>query len=315
MESIKANIQATFKSKDTEEWLDIYFNRPLGYLWARLFNHFGIHPNVVTVLSIILGIAAGIMFYYQDFAHNLVGVLLLIWADVYDSCDGQLARMTGKKTHWGRMLDGFAGDTWFITIYLCICLRLFYQEIPFTNVEWTFWIFLLCALAGIVLHTRQCQLADYYRNIHLFFLPGVSSELDSSSQQKSILEGTPAKGNFWWRSFLKSYVGYTHSQEKMTPQFQRLMQYIRQERGGKVPDAFRGDFREKSLPLMKYANFLTFNCRAITLYVACLINLPWLYPVVEITLFSAVALYMHRTHERLCKNFYAQLKAGAYDEK
>ena len=47
-------IQKTYKSTDTEEWFDIIFNRPLGYLWARLFNHSGVHPNTVTCLPIIL---------------------------------------------------------------------------------------------------------------------------------------------------------------------------------------------------------------------------------------------------------------------
>lgn len=314
METIKNNIEATFKSQDTEEWLDIHFTRPIGYLWARFFNHFDIHPNVVTVLSIFLGIAAGIMFYYQDLTHNIIGVLLLMWANFYDSCDGQLARMTGKKTHWGRMLDGFAGDTWFFTIYLCICLRLFYQEIPFTHIQWTFWVFVLCALAGIILHTRQCQLADYYRNIHMFFLPGVESELDSSSQQQKILDETPKKGNFWWRAFLSSYVGYTKKQEHMTPHFQMLMHYIKENRQGKVSAGFRSDFRQQSLPLMKYANILTFNCRAITLYVACLINLPWLYPLIEILVFTVLEVYMHRRHEKMSMTFYTKLKAGEYQE-
>ena len=67
-----------------------------------------IHPNTVTILSIFLGIAAGIMFVYQDLLHNIIGVLLLVWANIYDSCDGQLARMTGKKTRWGRLQFGFA---------------------------------------------------------------------------------------------------------------------------------------------------------------------------------------------------------------
>ena len=106
----KSQLQSTFKSQDTEEWLDIHFTRPLGLLWAKAFDHFNIHPNVVTILSIILGAAAGIMFYYPDMTHTIIGILLLIWANLYDSADGQLARMTGKKTRWGRILDGFAGD-------------------------------------------------------------------------------------------------------------------------------------------------------------------------------------------------------------
>ena len=44
-------VEATFKSKDTEEWLDIWFTRPVGYVFARFFGFFGIHPNVVTIIS------------------------------------------------------------------------------------------------------------------------------------------------------------------------------------------------------------------------------------------------------------------------
>ena len=39
-------LAATFKSQDTEEWLDIHFTRPLGLLWANFFNLFGLFGNV-----------------------------------------------------------------------------------------------------------------------------------------------------------------------------------------------------------------------------------------------------------------------------
>ena len=39
----KVSLEATYKSKDTEEWFDIKFNRPIGYAWALLFNRLGIH--------------------------------------------------------------------------------------------------------------------------------------------------------------------------------------------------------------------------------------------------------------------------------
>ena len=306
------NVEATFKSQDTEEWLDVHFTRPIGYLWVRLFNHFNIHPNVVTLFSIFLGIGAGIMFCYSDMVHNIIGVLLLIWANIFDSCDGQLARLTGKTTRWGRMLDGFAGDVWFICLYLAVCCRSFHQTIPFINIEWSFWIFLLCFIAGVYFHARQCQLADYYRNIHLFFLPGVKSELDNSKQQQDMLNATQRKNNFWWHSFLWGYVRYTRMQESMTPHFQILMKYVREELHGQVSEQFRQDFRKQSLPLVRYANYLTFNGRAIVLYISFLVNLPWLYPLVEVTLFSVIALYMRYRHETMCQKFYEKLKSNSY---
>lgn len=295
-------LQQTFKSADTEEFLDIYFNRPIGYLWALFFKKLHIHPNVVTIFSIFLGIGAGIAFYFSEIKYTVLGIFLLMWANHFDSADGQLARMTGKKTRWGRMLDGFAGDIWFITIYASICLRLMNTPIPFTDgkVMWGFYIWILAYIAGIMCHSRQCVLADYYRNIHLFFLKGkAGSELDNCRQQREMYESLPWKKNFWWKIFLFSYANYTGKQEKMTPRFQVLYSNIKKRYGDNIPDEVKNDFLELSRPLMKYTNILTFNTRAIVLYISLLIGEPWLYFVFEIIVLSNIFIYMHFQHEKL----------------
>lgn len=106
-------LEASMKSKDTEEWLDVHFTRPIGLFFALIWERLGVHPNTITIISIFLGLAAGWMFHYTDPLHNLMGVVLLMLANFCDSTDGQLARLTGQKTMIGRCLDGFAGDVWF----------------------------------------------------------------------------------------------------------------------------------------------------------------------------------------------------------
>lgn len=294
------NLEATFKSQDTEEWLDIHFTRPLGLMWANLFNRFNVHPNVVTLLSIILGAAAGVMFYYPDLLHTVAGILLLVWANLYDSADGQLARMTGKKTMWGRVLDGFAGDVWFFAIYAAICLRL--------TPEWGIWIWLLAAASGFIFHAKQCQLADYYRNIHLYFIKGKSgSELDSSQKLRADFRALTWRKDPVSKTFLYFYGNYTRSQEMQTPAFQRFYAALRGRFGEQIPQTLRDDFRRGSLPLMKYANILTFNTRAIVLYVVMLVGQPWLYFVFEVTVMTLIYCYMRSRHEGLCRELTARL--------
>lgn len=294
------NLEATFKSQDTEEWLDIHFTRPLGLMWANLFNRFNVHPNVVTLLSIILGAAAGVMFYYPDLLHTVAGILLLVWANLYDSADGQLARMTGKKTMWGRVLDGFAGDVWFFAIYAAICLRL--------TPEWGIWIWLLAAASGFIFHANQCQLADYYRNIHLYFIKGKSgSELDNSQKLRADFRALTWRKDPVSKTFLYFYGNYTRSQEMQTPAFQRFYAALRGRFGEQIPQTLRDDFRRGSLPLMKYANILTFNTRAIVLYVVMLVGQPWLYFVFEVTIMTLIYCYMRSRHEGLCRELTARL--------
>jgi hypothetical protein len=296
MATFKELLKLSFKSEDTEEWLDVHFTRPIGLAFALLWNKFDIHPNVITILSIFLGLGAGWMFHYTDLWSNVCGVLLLMFANFCDSTDGQMARLTGKKTLIGRMLDGFSGDVWFFAIYLGIVVRLWPQDIPFTDIQWGVWGFLLCALAGFGFHSKQSSLADYYRQIHLFFLLGKEgSELDNYQQQRQIYENLP-KGDLLARTFYYNYANYCKSQEQRTPHFQRFFSQWKQQ----PSETVRQQLLAGSRPLMKYTNLLTFNARAITIYVTCLLDCPWVYPLVELTVFQAMYVYMHRTHERLC---------------
>ena len=295
----KPSLESTLKSMDTEEFIDIHFYRPIGYQWALFFHKLGVTPNAITVASIFIGIAAGICFYPKDLTINVIGMLLLIWANSYDSADGQLARMTGQKSALGRILDGTAGAFWFIAIYAAICLRL--------TPEWGIWIWLLAAVTGWF-HSKQAAMADYYRNIHLLFLKGKSgSELSHSPQLKENFKKMSWKKEFIYKLFEMFYINYTQGQEAWTPRFQAMMQRIRTEYNGQAPTDFCQAFRLRSLPLMKYTNMLSFNTRVIALFVSLFIDMPWLYFVFEMTVLNSMLLYMIRTHERICKEMIESL--------
>ena len=124
----------TLKSAETEDWLDLHVIRPFCYYCAVFFAKFDIHPNTVTIWSMIVGAASAFFFaqgsfYYGDnfggspmwgVVYNVIAIILLMWADVLDCTDGQLARMTGKKSRMGRILDGVAGFAWFLPIYVLL---------------------------------------------------------------------------------------------------------------------------------------------------------------------------------------------------
>ena len=292
--------QSSLKSMDTEEHIDIYFYRPIGYQWARFFRMLHVTPNVVTILSIFLGVGAGICFAFDNMTVNIIGILLLIWANMYDSCDGQLARLTNQKSALGRILDGASSDFWFAAIYSAVAIR--------CMADWGLWIWVVCIISGCVCHVRQCRLADYYRQIHLFFIKGKEgSEMDDASKQIEIYRQMSWKDTPLQKLFQFFYVNYCNEQEKVTPWFQKFKAAVRQRFPEQLPEQLRKDFRQGSLPLMKWTNFLTFNWRSITLFVGILIRKPWIYPVVEITVFSVVFFYMHYRHERLCCELLAKI--------
>lgn len=303
-------LQASFKSNDTEEWLDVHFTRPIGLVFALLWNSMNIHPNAITILSIFLGIGSGYMFLFEDLTHNILGVVLLMLANFCDSTDGQMARLSGKKTLIGRMLDGFSGDVWFFCIYSAFAYRLMDNTIPFTDMTWGWWSWVLAAIAGILCHSPQCSLSDYYRQIHLFFLKGKNgSELDNYKSQRKVYEGL-AKNDFWGKAFYFNYANYCKSQEKRTPEFQKLIAKMNEKYNGaeSLPDDIKQEFLAGSRPLMPFTNILTFNTRAICAYITALIGQPWIYMLFEITVLQTLYVYMNHRHEALCKKIYDKIK-------
>lgn len=308
--SFRELLRASFKSEDTEEWLDVHFTRPIGLAFALVWKRLGVHPNAVTILSFFLGAGAGWMFWHDDLVHNIGGVVLLMLANFCDSTDGQLARITGQKTLLGRILDGFSSDVWFVAIYFALAFRLAGRDIPFTNVHWGIGIFIVCAFAGLVCHARQCALADYYRQIHLYFLLGKDgSELADSKEQWAVYRSIPRRpANWFLLVYHYNYAKYCAGQARRTPAFQRFFAKVKAKwpAEGTIPQTLRDDFRRGSKPLMKYTNILTFNTRAIVLYLSCLFDVPYVYPLFEIVVMSALCHHMWSRHEALCSQLEAK---------
>ena len=317
-------IYASLKSSDTEDWVDYHIVRPFTYYWAVFFAKLGIHPNTVTIASMFIGAGSAFFFahgcyYYEQgwgLVYNLIAFLLLFIADILDNTDGQLARMTNKKSALGRILDGAAGFTWYVPIYVALVYRFYvHHDLEFSflgldgNDEQTVLIataivFALALYSGIGGLSGQQRIADYYIQTHLFFLKGEKgAELDNSEAQKEKYARLTWKDNFTEKLFQKTYVGYTLNQEKVTPQFQRLLAALRQKYGASenIPQEVRDEFCRQSKGLMKYVFMLVFNFRTAYLLLFCLLDVPVLTFVFEVTVMQFIAWYVVHRHEAFCK--------------
>ena len=310
-EQSRSSYRDSLKSMDTEEHIDLAFYRPIGYAWACLAAKLGVTPNAITIASIFLGIAAGVAFYFNSLYINIIGMLLLIWANSFDSADGQLARMTHQYSRIGRILDGLSGDIWFFTIYVAICLRENQTSEFFMARPWLIWVI---AIVTGLFHAKQAAMADYYRQFHLYFLKGEDgSELERADLLAEQLRQIPAKGNFWKRLTMKVYLNYTRQQEATAPSMQKLRTELRRRfPDGRIPQSFRDAFRKASLPLMKYTNILSFNWRTIALFASLFACMPWLYFAFELVVLNCLLIYMVLRHEKICKTFTTQLRDGKY---
>ena len=295
-----SEMRSTYKSMDTEEWWDRCVVRPIGFVEACIGRKLHIHPNAITIVSIIIGTVSGYFFVPGQTGMVLIATLLLFFANTLDSADGQLARMTKQYSFLGRALDGLAGEFWFTSIYLGILIRMYTMPIPFTNSMWGSWGVALTVVSSLACHGTQAALADYYRVLHLHFLAqdGRSELTRSHLLQAEIATTEMPRLERLWKAL---FCNYTKRQERMTPQLQRLLTALEERGSAPLPQGFAEEYRQGSLPLMPWANTLSFNTRFLALVVAMLLGMPWLYLLFECTALNYLAWLMHRKHEALCK--------------
>jgi hypothetical protein len=287
-----SQIASTLKARDVEETLDIYFYRPLGYFAALAAKVLRLTPNAVTIISIFIGVVAGHLFYYRDFTINLWGIGLWIVADILDSADGQLARMTNTKSKIGRVLDGFATNIIFLSMYSHLFARI-------VNMGYSPW-WLLLVLAGGMSHSVQSSLADFYRNAYLKY---VVDPAKSELHQVSEVRKEYASIRFMEHPFEKMlewfYRDYTVRQEKLTKNFRQLRDLIEKKFGNAIPDWFREEYRRQNKPLMKYYAILTTNTRMIAMSICVLIDQPLSYFFVEAGAINVVMVVLNMYQGRV----------------
>lgn len=289
------NYLASLKALETENFLDRIFYRPLGYRIAKAIQHTGITPNAVTILSIFVGAAAGVFWFFPyNIAYAIAGILFLVSANILDCVDGQLARLTGIKSQVGRILDGLAGDIWFLLIYIAFAYRLNLQFIT----PWNPWIYLLIVIASAYSHLTQAALTDYYKTLHLFF---ISKEKGKEFENSKKIEERYKQMTLGVNKVITwGYSIYTKMQEWQTPQLQAMLKRLSEKYGNDIPDEIRANLRTKSKQIMPILDLNTFNGRSAVLLIAVLFNILWIYFIWEIVVLNIIKIIVRRRHEYIC---------------
>ncbi len=296
------DIRTTYKARDVEGLLDIYFYRRIGFRLARLFGKLNFTPGAVTMLGTMVGIFAGHLYYYQDLTVNLIGMALHVLANAMDNADGQLARMTKRGSREGRALDGLGDNLVFASVYVHLCLR--YTAGGGSNLVW-----LLAAAAGAS-HSLQSSAADYFRNAYLYFVCGKSrAELDSSTALR--LEFNQLRWNVQpGRKFLlRLYLNYTVQQETVAARTKELSNAANAQFSGEVPEWLSERYRRETQPTIKWFNLLATNTRMLILFVLLFLQRPVWYFVVELTAFNLLLVFILVRQNSICRRLLSLVRA------
>jgi len=288
-------VESTYKVREAEGILDLYFYRRLGFYLAKFFGKLGMSPIGVTLLGGVFGIVAGHLYFYRSLPTNIAGMALHVCANLLDNADGQLARLTGRPSRQGRIVDSLVDHLIFTSIYVHLTLRCFFEGA--TPV-----IFLVAAAAALS-HGLQGGAADYYRNAYLYFVNRRSrGDFDSSSKLRTDYQGLTWRERPWQKFLLALYLNFTRQQEMISPDLKSLRDLVDQLFHEEIPEWFAAQYRNAARPAFKFWGVLMTNTRMFLLFAVMLVDRSSWFFWVEITIFNLVLIYLLFQQRNMCRS-------------
>jgi hypothetical protein len=288
-------VEATYKGREVEGILDLYFYRPIGFRLAQFFRKMAVTPARVTLLAALFGIIAGHLFYYRDLRTNVVGMVLLVCANALDNADGQLARLTHRESREGRIIDSVADHMVFVSIYVHLTLRyLIAGSSP---------AICFLALAAGISHALQGAAADYYRSTYLYFVTNRARQgLDSTSALQSDYRELSWRSKPWNKFLLALYLNFTRQQEMLAPHLKNLRDTTSQQFDDEIPNWLRTRYRNLAGPMFKWWGFLMTNSRMFVLFALLFIGQPIYYFWFELIPLNFLFIYLIIRQENMSES-------------
>jgi len=291
--AVRADIEATYKSREIEGFLDLHFYRKVGFQIARFFAWAGFTPNGITLLGTAIGIAAGHLYFYRDLTTNVVGMCLHVFANAMDNADGQLARLTNRHSPSGRVLDAIGDNLVFASVYVHLCFR-------FVAEGGSRGIFIVAALAGLS-HRWQSAVAEFCRDAYLRFATGKLRSLEMPSDLRRQYEAVTWSAHFFRKLLLKLHLGYVVEQKKLCPGLVRLEERARTTFAGDVPPAFRDRYRQMNRVMISLFFLFRTNTRMLLLFLLLFLAQPVWYFALELTALNFLLVVLAFRQNAICR--------------
>lgn len=294
-EALRSRVEATYKAREVEGVLDLYFYRPIGFRLAEFFAQLKMTPAAVTLLAGVCGVVAGHLYYYRDLRINAVGMVLHVCSNALDNADGQLARLTRRESQKGRIIDSIADHLVFVSIYLHLVLRCLAQG--FSPAIW------VLALAAGISHALQGAAADYYRNSYLYFVAnGVRGAVDSSPELSSDYRQWSWRQRPWDKFLLALYLNFTRQQEMLAPQLKKLRNTASELFHGQIPSWLEQRYRDWAGQMFKWWSLLMTNSRMLVLFGLLFIGQPAYYFWFELVPLNLLFVYLLVRQEKMAES-------------
>ncbi len=273
-----AMIEPVKRATDIEEPTNRWIIHPLSTALVPWFARLGITPNMVSLSGMVCGIIGGLLYrhYANSTALVCAGFALMLCWHVLDGADGQLARLTGRQSEFGKIIDGLCDYAVFATVYIGLGLKLMPQ---YGGIVWLLVIVAaLCHAAQAGAYETQRQMFDY------FALSKPSAAIAMPTHSLTGIAEMISRIYNWIQIRFSGFDPEVYATlERAMHQQSDAAQHI------------RTDYRCYFAPVVHCWSILCANYRTYGIFLCCLIRRPVFYFVFEAVVLTLVhIIFVHK---------------------
>ena len=114
--------------KQREGFMSRHFERKISLAITRRLVLTRITPDIITVVSVGLGLLGAPFFLSSSPPYQLVGALLFLAHSILDGCDGELARLKFMQSPRGAILDFWGDNVVHVGVFACMAVGLSFAQ-------------------------------------------------------------------------------------------------------------------------------------------------------------------------------------------
>lgn len=279
------------RPRELEDALNFHVYHPLAWRLAQVLARTPLTPNVVSVLGAGCVVGAAIA-YSQSWwpVSALLGMMLHMSWHVVDGADGDLARITGRASPVGEMVDGICDYTGHIILYLVLGWLLSFQI--------ALWAWPLIVAGGIS-HIIQSNHVEVQRRSYQWWVYAkpwlriTHAQADAATQSRG------------FSGFASFYLGVASGVASST---RRIDSAVAAAADNPAQLARIGDLaRAEAPPLLGLLKVLGPNPRTIALGLSMLAGSPIYYFVYQVVLLNLLLIWSVHLHNAAARRMAAAI--------
>ena len=295
-------IERPKRPRELQDRLNYHLYHPLAWRLARILAHTPLTPNMVSVFGGLLVVAAGVVYFNMDSTGGpwalgwpmgaMLGMALHMSWHVVDGADGDLARITGRTSPIGEMVDGICDYASHIVLYVLLAFVLTRQIGSGQAWAWT-----LAAGASHIVQSNHVEVQRRFYQYWTYSVPWLNNAKDNNA-------GLFGEKTLFARLFEPIARGYLFLAAGMTPHARQIDEAVRQALAADDKPrlaAIRAEVAREQKPLLDFLKLLGPNPRAIVLGLGMIAGSPVYYFFYQVVVLNLLLLISVQLHNRAAK--------------